>query len=423
MNRARLVGISSVVTAMFLVGGCGSATNSKTSPTIAPGTKLDLATGGGTSAPSAGPAIFPVRPTRYVLDANLADLATSAAVWRMVPHSVNADDVQHFADVLGLTGSSPHTSAGWEVQDSLGVLSFIITDGDVTASYTLGAPNSAGGSAGSTGTATSPSAITNGLPQAAPSPPPSVSTPVPLPTPTTAITPSVPPVDVPGDAEATSIARALLNRLGVLDGHDWSSVATDSGGVAVACAVGSPCPSIPSEASARTVTFSLTLAGTHVHGGEWSVTIGEHRRIESVNGEWATPTAINTYPLRSTAAVFDDLQQGTAKYPGPQPMTAMSSALAVGAPATATIPAITVHVTGVAFGIARWDADTNGHTVVDLVPTYRFHAQVDGGTAYDIEVLALDPGSVTFTNPAPTPQPLPAGPTPAPSSPPAPAEP
>jgi len=170
-------------------------------------------------------------------------------------------------------------------------------------------------------------------------------------------------------------------------------------------------------------TFSLTLAGTHVHGGEWSVTIGEHRRIESVNGEWATPTAINTYPLRSTAAVFDDLQQGTAKYPGPQPMTAMSSALAVGAPASATIPAITVHVTGVAFGIARWDADTNGHTVVDLVPTYRFHAQVDGGSAYDIEVLALDPGSVTFTNPAPTPQPLPAGPTPAPSSPPAPAEP
>jgi hypothetical protein len=173
--------------------------------------------------------------------------------------------------------------------------------------------------------------------------------------------------------------------------------------------------------SARTVTFSPTLAGTAVHGGEWSVTIGEHRRIESLNGEWATPTAINSYPLRSTAAVFDDLQRGTAKHPGPQPMTAMSGAVAAGASATATIPTTTVHVSGVTPGIARWDANENGHAVVDLVPTYRFRAHVDGGSTYDIEVLALDPGRVNFTNPAPTPQPVPSGP--APSSPPAPAQP
>jgi hypothetical protein len=50
--------------------------------------------------------------------------------------------------------------------------------------------------------------------------------------------------------------------------------------------------------------------------------------------------------------------------------------------------------------------------VVDLVPTYRFHVRIDAGTSYDIEVLALDPGAVTFTSPVPTPEPLPAQATP-----------
>ena len=36
-----------------------------------------------------------------------------------------------------------------------------------------------------------------------------------------------------------------------------------------------------------------------------------------------------------------------------------------------------------------------------------------GGSPYDIEVLALEPGAVTFTNPIPTPKPLPAQPAPA----------
>ena len=226
---------------------------------------------------------------------------------------------------------------------------------------------------------------------------------------------------MPSAADATSIARGLLNRLGVLAGQDWSTAVTDSGGVAVSCAVGMPCPTVPPEVSARTVTFSLTLDGTRVDGVDWSVTIGERHRIESVNGEWATPAAIGTYPLRPTAAVFADLQHGNAKYPGPQPMTAMSGAPAVEAPTiatsptTATIPTVTVHVTGVSFGLARWDAYNNGQTVVDLVPTYRFHARVDSGSTYDIEVLALDPGAVTFTNPTPTPQPLPAQPAPSPT--------
>ena len=219
------------------------------------------------------------------------------------------------------------------------------------------------------------------------------------------ISPPAPPVDVPSAADATSIARALLNRLGVLAGQDWSTAVNDSGGVAVSCAVGMPCPTVPSEVSARTVTFSLTLDGTRVDGVDWSVTIGEHHRIESVNGEWATPVAISSYPLRSTAAVFADLQHGIATYPGPQPMIAMSGAPAVEAPTIATSPTPrpsrpSPFMSPVSrLGLARWDAYDNGQTVVDLVPTYRFHAHVESSSTNDIEVLALDLGAVTFTNP------------------------
>jgi hypothetical protein len=213
---------------------------------------------------------------------------------------------------------------------------------------------------------------------------------------------------VPSADDAASIARGLLARLGVLAEQDWSTVVNDSAGFAIACAVGTPCPTVPPEVFARTVTFSAILNGTRVAGVDWSVTIGEHRRIEAVTGEWVAPTAIGSYPLRSTAAVFAELRDGTAKYAGPQPMTAMSGAPAGEAPAiapspgTGTIPTVTVHVTGVSLGLARWDAYDKGHPIVDLVPTYRFHARIDGGSTYDIEVLALEPGAVTFTNPVPT---------------------
>jgi hypothetical protein len=89
------------------------------------------------------------------------------------------------------------------------------------------------------------------------------------------------------------------------------------------------------------------------------------------------------------------------------------------APAIATTPALSalsVHVSGASLGVARWSAYDNGQPVVDLVPTYRFHARGDGGTPYDIVVLALEPGAITFTNPVPTPKPLPPEPAPAPTA-------
>ena len=396
MHRTRLVGIS-VVIAGLVTGACGSAAkpgSRSSTVTTSPMERLDLASAPLTSAPSArnaGAAIFPERPTKYVVDGKLEDLGVRATVWRMHAPSVKATDVQRFADVLGLAATPAPTSTGWEVQGTSATLSFVVAYGSTTVSYAFGAPSAVGGSSGSAGT-------------------PGSTTPI-------AAAPPMPRVDVPNAADATSISRGLLDRLGVLAGHEWSTVVNDSGGVAVSCPDGMPCPTVPPAVYARTVTFSLMLDGTRVGGVDWSVTVGQHRRIESVNGEWAAPAAIGDYPLSSTAAVFGDLRRGTAKLAGPQPM--MSGAPAVGtptivtSPGTRSIPTVTVHVTGVSLGLARWDAYDNGRLIVDLVPTYRFHARIDGGSTYDIEVLALEPGAVTFTNPRPTPQPLPAQPSPA----------
>jgi hypothetical protein len=221
------------------------------------------------------------------------------------------------------------------------------------------------------------------------------------------------PVDVPSGADPQKVAHDLLDRLGVLAGQQWSTDVADSGGIAISCPAGVSCPVVPPEVFARTVTFTLMLDGMRVNGVTWSVTIGEHHRIESINGEWGSPRSIGSYPLRTTAHAFADLQHGDARFPGPQPMTANS-----GTPNADTLPVasptseVVVHISGVSLGLARWDAYDNGHSVVDLVPTYRFHAHVDGGATYDIEVLALSASGFAFTNPIPTPEPLPAQPAP-----------
>jgi hypothetical protein len=435
MNRVRLVGISSVAIVVLVAGACGSAVQPGTgssTPTTSTAKTLDLASAGRAATPSAdstGTAMFPVRPTTYVLDAPLPDLGPSALVRRMTAHPINATDVQRFADALGVAGTPTRTPVGWEVQGTNEVLTFVVTDDNVDVSYGSAIPNAIGGSTGSanstgSGTIATPATVVANqatkseppVPSPVPSPPP-----VPLPRPPTVVPRPMPPVGVPNAADAQTIARRLLDRVGVLAGQDWSTTVNDSGGIAMACPAGALCAPIAPEVFARTVTFSLMLNGTPVDDVDWSVTLGEHRRIESLNGEWATPTPIGSYPLRSTAAVFADLQHGTARYAGPQPMMSFAATRAAGRPTIVTSPTmrtVAVHVAGVSLGVARWDAYDHDHTVTDLVPTYRFHARINGGTSYDIEVLALDPRAATFTNPIPTPQPLPEQPAPAPLPPP-----
>ncbi len=409
MNRTRLCGISSAALVLVVAAACGSAAQSgldASTGTTSPPKRLELATAGaGTpSAEGGASAIFPVRPTTYELDVKLPDLGPSALVRRMKGLPATSIDVQRFATALGLQGSPTRTPTGWEVQGTEAMLAFVVTAGRTDVSYSLGVPGAVGGSVGASG-----GGVTNGG---------SGSATTPVPSPPVDISQPAPPVDVPSSDEARTIARELFDRLGVLAGQSWSTDVNDSGGIAIACAVGVPCPSVRPEVFARTVTFTLMLDGTRVDGVNWSVTIGEHRRIESLNGQWAAPAPLGSYPLRSTAAVFADLRNGTARYTGPQPMRALSDAAATGAPTSKMspkLPAVAVHITGVSLGIARWDAYDGGDAIVDLVPTYRFHARVDGNASYDIVVLALDPAAVTFTKPAPKPEPLPAEPMPAPA--------
>ena len=429
MNRNRLFALAPVAIIIILVvGGCGSASRpaagGSTSTTVRP--KLDLAPTGGSStvaAADAGPAIFPQRPAKYVLDGSLPDLGARAPVWRMRAHDVTAADVTRFADAVGIAATPVRNAGGWQVQGANATLSFLVADGVVIVSYSPGAPGAAGGSTGSgvaVATTNPGGTVVNGPIKVVPPVPAPVPPPVPVPvTPMPTVVLPPPPVDVPNAADATTIARALLDRTGVLAGQTWSTAVSDSGGVAISCPVGAPCAAPPPEVSARTVTFSLMLNGEKVDGVNWSVTIGEHRRVESVYGQWVVPQTVGSYPLRSTANVFADLQHGTAKYTGPQPMTAFATpavvGVTVGGPsrgdggiASKSEPApMTVHIVGVTLGVAVWTANDHGNAVSDLVPTYRFRARVDGGQPYDIVVLALDPGSTTFTEPAPRPAPRP----------------
>jgi hypothetical protein len=99
-------------------------------------------------------------------------------------------------------------------------------------------------------------------------------------------------------------------------------------------------------------------------------------------------------------------------------MMGIADARPLGAPEIASptaLPDLHVQVTGVSLGFARWYAFDHGQPIVDLVPTYRFRTRLAQGGGYDIELLALEPTAIEFTNPNPVRHPVPVGiPTPAP---------
>jgi len=431
---------------ILLAAGCGSArptgAGSPSSGMPHPGRLVLAPQAGAQSAMGGAPAVFPMRATSYVLDGTLPSLGAQAPVRRIVPHAVGVADVRRWAGALGLAGAPVRISSGYQVAATDGVLTVTRVGGTAEVSYFLGGPAASGGSGWSAGGMSSGSAgggapvtLPGNVASAVPLPPntpPAIGVP-PIPaTPRAPSTPPVPPtvpspVGVPNARDAEAIARALLDRAGVLDGQQWAADVSAGGGVAVACAVGVRCPSVPAEVSSRIVTFGPDIDGVSVTGVNWSITVGSHGRIQAVNGEWDSPELIGTYPLRSTMAVFSDLRHGRAVFVGPQPavgFAAPARALRSGTIASlAPLPALKVHVTGVTMGIARWDGFDNGSGVVDLVPTYRFHDSAPGGdssgaAAHDIEVLALDTGVVDFTSPAPTPLPPgqpPIAPEPAPA--------
>ena len=438
-TRTSRVSVIVVAFATLVAAGCGSSSKAAAPPSTP---KLELAkasAGVSGSAAADVPGPIDAEPTTYVLDGTLPDLGGSAAVYRWNARSPGIDDVNHLATALGIHATASITPDGFQATDGKATLSVLTSAGTTEVSYSLGGSASSGGSIGSVGGGSAGSTSAGGSStgsNGSEAVHPPIAVPVPPVYPSTTLPARLAPVDVPSAADATSAARDLLDQAGLLAGQQWDSSVTDAGGIAISCAVGQECTDTPGEVTAREVTFTLVVGGARVDGVSWSVTIGEHSRIESVSGEWGSVARLGSYPLRSTGSAFSALQHGDANVGGVEPLTGETPVNAQGAPATAVPPAATglpatspstgtesparpveIHVTGASLGLARWNAVDDGDDVVDLVPVYVFYTSINGEASSDVEVLALDPGAITLVTPPPVPQPLPAQivPTPAPA--------
>jgi hypothetical protein len=430
--KTSLVRMSVATIAVLVAGGCGSAASTGTAARSNPKLSLAKASARTGAADAATPSAMPAQLTNYVLDGTLPDLGSQALVYRWTGHAVDLAEANRLAEALGIDSPAYATPDGFTASDRDATITITTTYGPTQVSYSPGVPAVDGSGGGSSGASTPPSAGTGVAPD----------------DPTVTVLPPklTPPVDVPNAGEAEDIARALLDRMGVLDGAQWDTAVNDSGGIAVTCVVGEDCSGTPQYVTARDVSFSLVLDGAKVSGIGWNVTIGEHRSIQSVYGEWGSAVVLGTYDLRSTADAFDSLKNGDSNYGGREPMAVddtpvkaqVEPAPAGDEPAVAPpveeptgaepgvdpsgggdpvvdtplpiepepVEPIDVHVTGVSLGLARWDAVDGNQNVVDLVPTYVFHTVVNGVSS-DVEELALDPAAIDFADPISPPIPLP----------------
>ncbi|MDQ1509649.1 MAG: hypothetical protein QOG50_1493, partial [Actinomycetota bacterium] len=256
--------------AVLVAGGCGSAAS--THPSARRSTpKLSLAKASARvgAADASLPRGMPVRLTNYVLDGTLPDLGTQALVYRWTAHAVDIAEVNRIAAALGIGAAATATSDGFVASDSDATLTVTTSYGTTQISYYPGGNavnGSGGGSSGSSSTGT-------GIASTGANSSTAIEKPVAIdkPLPTQPGTVEVPlkltaPVDVPCADAAKGIARALLDRLGLLDGAQWVSNVSDSGGIAIACAVGENCTGVPQQVTARDVSFSLVVDGIHVSG-------------------------------------------------------------------------------------------------------------------------------------------------------------
>jgi hypothetical protein len=403
----RLAGISlATIVAAAALAACGSSAKTAAPPTTSR-PKLSLAARNGTPEP----ALYPVRPVTYVFDGTPADLGTHAGVRTLTAHAVTDADVTRIADALGMRGTPQHTATGYELRDGDAQLTVDTSGGLTYVGYSRDAGgatsggSTSGGSTGSgepsTGAVTEPPVPGTTVPDASGPDVPVSELPVPgrpvTPMPTVPPTDTVtvttpPPVDVPNADDAARIAQSLLDRFGVLAGNEWSHTVTDADGLVSSCGPTADCSAVPSPVSARAVMYHLVVDRHEVAGLDWSVTIGDHGRVDAVSGTWGDVQPAVDYPLRSTADAFADLQHGRARFPGPQPLAAAVAGESA-SPAPSGPSASEVHISGVDLGTARWDGFEHARAVVYLLPTYRFHTSAAGIPPYDIEVLALDPAS------------------------------
>lgn len=478
--------LTALLAGATLLAGCGG------SDAAAP-ERLELA-GGGTPAAgnrdAASPAMIAPGPTEYRLTGTLADLGRRADVYRLTARPIDDGTVRRIAAAFGLPttgdnalvrlpdgstwfggpdGEAPLAPNGGSVTVFPGGPTPTVNFSTTTAppDFSRSEPGASGGdSAGSTGS-TDPTCgvLEDGTITECPI---AGTEPLPLIDPDGAVvspptdgepgTTETPPA-VPDAAEAERIARAILDEAGVLDGPGWAEstveVTETQAMTATVCAGDRiPCPSPPPYVVARTVTFAPNLDGAGLSGSTWSVTIGDGGIVEAAYGDWATIDPVGTYDTVGTEAAFSDLQDGTAVFPGPQPLMAEGGP-AVGGPADSGAPVaepeipandagsgatppdgggaspgdpgtgvpepmpvpgepepVVVKITGVSPGLMRWDTADAESPIAYLVPTYRFAVESGGF----VEVLALTPDGFEIVSPTPPitvePQPMPGEPKP-----------
>ena len=347
-----------IVLAVWLAGGSSTSdVRSSKTPHM-----LHLASSGQqettmAAASTAGGTATDVSGDPYTLTGTLPEgTPADQPLWRL--RSATADDAQHVADALQLSGSLTPVKGGWAMRDGGNRLivrdngnwsygmdcspDTPVADEDVNVGcavasaggVAVGAPQDSGG-----GTVSSPD-------------------PVPVPS----ISPG------PTDSEARSVASALFDRLG-LDNPTLTVYGGD-----------------PSS----TVQASPTVDGKQASGWFTTVQVDGSGNVVSADGWITTPNRDADYPVISAQRAFDLLQQQ------PRPMMMLCAQRKDGKPGCADIPP--TEITGATLGVML---DQDGNDQV-LVPAWLFSVK---GQDDPLTQIAIDPSYLAQPTP-PSPEPI-----------------
>ena len=340
---------------------------------------LRLAAGGGARADAAlEPAVVGPPPV-YRLTGPLPDLGPAAPVARLTAGDVDEARVARIAAALGLDAPVRRTDDGFEVAGDTGTVMVSPSAIGVTVSWYEHAPPGTTHPDGGEVPGCDPGAGPCPDEPGRPAPPPA-------------------PRALPDPAGAERIARDLLARMGV-NTSGWEVKVVDAD-TAVACSPGTDCIPQPSVVFQRTVTLSPTIDGIATTGLEWGVAVGDEGRVLGLWGTIAETEPLGTYPLRTTARAFEDLQAGRDVVGG-----VMAFAERAGRPEPAIEPPPTraeIEVSGVR--LRRMVVTHAGDGTALLVPVYEFLSP-DGHPV--AAVVAVAPDLVQLEAP-PANQPLPA---------------
>lgn len=252
------------------------------------------------------PAIgFPSPETiMYRVAGPLPALPNHATVYR-ADATTTSTRVARLAEALGLTGSVLEDASGWTVEGA---------DRSLQVQRTGGLPwtlFSSGGGSASTGCAVASPGSTGGS---------QVTTPAPAasPPPTCPTTTTVP--GLPAKAAAEQRARDVLSSAGF---DLTEATASTTGGI-----------------DSWSVSFTPTIAGLPVLGGQWSVTVGANAAVVSASGRLADPIAVGDYPLVGVTTGVQRLEEGGKwiVYSGPVPMLGGLPLRGSAAPTTGLAP-------------------------------------------------------------------------------------